>query len=649
MQESYRADIDGLRAVAVAAVVLFHARLGVPGGFTGVDVFFVISGYLITRIIRADIADGSFSLVKFWERRARRIFPALAAVVVACLGAGYFLLLPFGLEVLGQTVLTLVGLSSNIFFWQTNHYFSASAKENPLLHTWSLSVEEQYYLLYPLLLCFLLARGRRFAFVGLASICAASFLCSIFWLRIDSSGAFYMLPSRAWELGLGALVALGSNRTGRLWREGAAWTGLALIVGSFFVYTKHTPFPGWAALPPVAGTALIIWAGVGAENGKQLPLVSRLLSAKALVGIGLLSYSLYLWHWPFFAFHRYLQGQPPSFFPSIAYVACAVVLSVASYQWIEQPIRRRVLLSSRRGIFALWLAGSALLAVIGVVLAKTDGAPWRLSEGARDLATANGQKLNALFGESSGEDGSYKATLGQKDAAMCVFVWGDSQAMTLAPAFDQAGKELGVRVEVRARPGTAPVENWKSAQNGTRPAFEMQAFNEGAREEIRALQSEGVLLGVVFVLKWCINVVREPALEEWNPPAGFAEALGETVASLRRHGVSVAVFEESPVFEIEVPKALALHEFLGTAPLQRRSEDVDRFRAVYAPVRKALPADIVLVDPAPSLVANDGFVRLKSADGLVLFSDQNHLSPAGARELAPLVKDVIRKLESISQ
>lgn len=646
MQQSYRPDIDGLRALAVAAVILFHARLGVPGGFTGVDVFFVISGYLITRLISADIEAGSFSLVKFWERRARRIFPALAAVVVACLVAGYFFLLPFGFEVLGQTVLTLVGLSSNVFFWQTNHYFSASAKENPLLHTWSLSVEEQYYLLYPLLLVFLLARGRNAAFFVLTLICTASFACSILWLRLDSSGAFYMLPSRAWEMGLGALVALGTNRCGRMWREWSAWIGLVLIVASFFVYTKHTPFPGWAALPPVAGTALIIWAGAGADNGSRLPVVNRLLSAKVLVTIGLLSYSLYLWHWPFFAFHRYVYGQPPSLFPSLAYVFCAVVLSVASYRWIEQPIRRRAWLSSQRGIFLFWLGGSAILAAVGVVLAKTDGAPWRMSEATRDLATTNGQKLNALFGAPGKENGSYAATLGQTDAAKCVLIWGDSQAMALAPAFDQAGKNLGIRVEIRARPGTAPVENWKSAQPGSRPAQEMQAFNKAAREEIRALQSEGVLRGVVFAFKWCINVVREPALEEFNPPSGFGEALCETLASLRNEGVNVAVFRETPVFPIEVPKALALHEFLGTAQLELPSGDVESFGSIYAPVLDTLPEGIVVADPVPSLSGEGGLIRTQGPDGLVLFSDRNHLSPAGAGQLVPLVEDVLRKLES---
>jgi len=258
---NYRADVDGLRAVAILGVILFHANLGVPGGFAGVDVFFVISGFLITRIVASEITAGSFSLLRFWERRARRIVPALAVVVVACLTAGYFLLLPFGFEVLGQTALSVVLLSSNFFFWKTNNYFSPDAKENPLLHTWSLGVEEQFYLLYPLLLLLLVPRGKIMAVAGLSAICAASLWCSVSWLSSYPVAAFYLLPSRAWEMGLGGLVALHGCRLRGWQRECLSWGGLLAVLASFALLSRYTPFPGWAALPAVAGTALVIWAG----------------------------------------------------------------------------------------------------------------------------------------------------------------------------------------------------------------------------------------------------------------------------------------------------------------------------------------------------------------------------------------------------
>ena len=223
----YRADIDGLRAIAVIGVVLFHAGLGVGGGFVGVDVFFVISGFLITSLILRDLDRGSFSIVDFWERRARRIFPALAVVVIVTLIAGWFLMLPFGFQVLGQSAVALTVFASNMQFWRTSGYFDPAAEENPLLHTWSLSVEEQFYLVVPLLLLLVFAlRFQRRLGLILGVGVVASFLVSVYWVDRDPKGAFYLLPSRAWELGAGSLLVLARPASNSALRELMAWLGL---------------------------------------------------------------------------------------------------------------------------------------------------------------------------------------------------------------------------------------------------------------------------------------------------------------------------------------------------------------------------------------------------------------------------------------
>ncbi|MDB4538084.1 acyltransferase, partial [Akkermansiaceae bacterium] len=308
---TYRPDIDGLRAVSVLGVVLFHAGAPVTGGFAGVDVFFVISGYLITGILIREMGENRFSIVRFWERRIRRILPVLFCVTLVTLIAGALLMLPFGFQVVGQSSVAVFLMASNIQFYRTTGYFDPSAEENPLLHTWSLSVEEQFYLVLPLLLL-LVFRLRMQRNLGpmIWLVIAGSLGISVFWLARDSAMSFYLLPSRAWELAVGSLLAARMpSEAGKGVKFWGGWAGLALIVATFFVYTPETPFPGFAAMVPVAGAALVIWAGVGSGHRHG---VGRWLSCRPLVAVGLASYSFYLWHWPFFAFHRYITSNSPS-------------------------------------------------------------------------------------------------------------------------------------------------------------------------------------------------------------------------------------------------------------------------------------------------------------------------------------------------
>ena len=281
---SYRPEIDGLRALAVIAVIMFHAKIALSGGYLGVDVFFVISGYLITSLIIKELQKGTFTFVAFWERRIRRIVPATSVMVVAVIVAGWFLLLPNEYVALGKSAMALAAIVANIYFWRdTNSYF-ANGEEMPLLHTWSLAVEEQFYLIMPLFLvvAFNLSapRGRLLLPIVILSM-FGSLAASIYGVAVFPGAAFYFLPSRAWELLIGSILALipaGWILSNRLARETVTYAGLASIVAPCLFYTKDTPFPGLAAVVPCAGTAAIIWANTIGSSGMSLTTAGALLT-----------------------------------------------------------------------------------------------------------------------------------------------------------------------------------------------------------------------------------------------------------------------------------------------------------------------------------------------------------------------------------
>lgn len=375
----YRREVDGLRALAVVPVILFHAGIaGFSGGFVGVDIFFVISGYLITSIICNELAAGTFTIAGFYERRIRRILPALFFVILACLPFAWWLLLPHELMAFGRSIIAVVVFVSNILFWQESDYFAADSELIPLLHTWSLAVEEQYYVLFPLLLMFCWKLGMRWLLTLIALLAALSLGLAIAMASgwgDDPAANFYLLPSRVWELMAGAACAFYLRHAPVL--EGAlgqalSLLGLLLIVGSIIWLDNTFPFPGIYAIPPVLGTALII---ISAHANSW---VGRLLSLKALVGIGLLSYSAYLWHQPMFAFARlYLADEPP-LMTMLGLSALAFVLAFISWRFVEKPFRNRHNFS-RRQIFSIALVGSSILILLGIAFMLMEGMPERFA------------------------------------------------------------------------------------------------------------------------------------------------------------------------------------------------------------------------------------------------------------------------------
>ncbi|MDZ7752521.1 MAG: acyltransferase family protein [Gammaproteobacteria bacterium] len=364
----YRPEIDGLRAVAVLPVMLFHGGFeGFGGGFVGVDVFFVISGYLITSIILADKEKGRFSLLTFYERRARRILPALFFVMVACLPLAWTLLGPSELKDFSQSLFSVVFFASNFLFWIESGYFDAAAELKPLLHTWSLAVEEQFYLVFPLLLMLFWRLGRKAIFIGVTVIGAASLALAEAWASSFPSAGFFLLPTRAWELMLGALAAIyftssvgQTHRLGKnpLANDALSWLGLVLILASVLVFNEELPFPSVYTLAPTLGTLLIILFSSPATTS------GRLLGSGLLVGLGLISYSAYLWHQPLFVFARHYNAVEPRPEVFAGLIVITIFLAYLSWHYIERPFRGKNRIGRKR-VFQFAVAGSCIFAIGG--------------------------------------------------------------------------------------------------------------------------------------------------------------------------------------------------------------------------------------------------------------------------------------------
>ena len=372
---TYRPEIDGLRAISVVSVVLFHAEFaGFGGGFVGVDVFFVISGFLITRILIEENLAGDFSLARFYERRARRILPALYVVVAASFAAALYLMLPSGLTEFSGSAIAALLFASNLYFWRYNDYFGPSAAEEPLIHTWSLGVEEQYYLLFPVLILVLwrLGIGRVAALIAAATLASLAF-SEVLWRHFPEMN-FYLLPSRAWQIGVGSLGAFLWHRTGgmpvpRRVGEAAAALGLALVVASVLLLDAGTPTPSLAGAGPVVGAVLVLlFATRGTITG-------RLLGLRPMVWIGLASYSAYLWHQPLFAFARIATDAALGIGTSLALCVLTFLLAWATLVLVERPFRNRAFLT-RRQVFA-----GASRRDAGAAGGRRDGASDRRPEG----------------------------------------------------------------------------------------------------------------------------------------------------------------------------------------------------------------------------------------------------------------------------
>ena len=640
---AYRPDIDGLRAVAVGTVVLFHAHLGLfPGGFVGVDVFFVISGYLITSIIARELDTGTFSLLSFYERRIRRIFPALLVVIATCLAVGAWRMTPRHYNSLAESALAAIGFHSNIYFADKAGYFMPSAETLPLLHTWSLGVEEQFYVVAPLLLM-ALWRHRTSVLPVLTVLTAVTLVASIWGTTRDSDTAFYMPHTRAIELMIGMALGVGlvpAVRSQAL-RQILSALGFLMIVASACLYTSATPFPGAAALVPCLGSALIIHCS-GGTYGTSL--VGRLLATPPTVWLGKISYSLYLWHWPIFAFAAYEWGELPVA-GRLALIAASVVLAAATYRWVEQPARTsRIVLTPER-VFAAGLGSAAVVAAVAGVVKGTHGLPMRLSPEVAAIerrASVGGQRASRCGANMRGKIDA-ACPLGRSDVKPTVLVWGDSHAWMLAPTLDAVGKELGLGISLVTRSGCPGLLD--SGRHGLGKKKCASAYQAQLDEVLKL----GTIQHVVLISRWQTVAAGKALTEELSArvPAPSPEeharrtraletSFDRTLAYFREIALRVTVLGPVPDLPVHLPTAMTKasmrgHQFALAYDFQDFSE---RHRGVLRLMKKAEgQARVDVIQPA-QVLCPAGACRFWD-NNMPFYRDDDHLSERGGEELRP--------------
>lgn len=606
--------------MAILPVLCFHAGFGFPGGYVGVDVFFVISGFLITHVIQNEINRGTFSLVTFWERRVRRLFPALALVVAATIVAGYFLLLPADFRELGQSVVAQALLSANIFFWRESGYFAGPSELKPLLHLWSLAVEEQFYLLLP---PFLMIRWQpRFRLAALFAMLVASFAWSTYSSTEYPSASFFLLPSRACELLIGVLLAQLQDRIRLSHRvaEFLGFFGLALIAAACFGYSSTTTFPGFAAIPPCIGAAAIIASG----GRTPATLVQRLLSTSPFVMLGLLSYPLYLWHWPLFAYANYLKFEPLSTTTRLALVAASIAGAGFSYAVVEQPVRRRQVLPSRRSIFATVAVGTTALFAAGMFIDRQGGmrdrfpeVVWRAADARNDKNPQ--RKLRHDLPLSTLRGGLPRLGDPEDQRPPVLAVIGDSHADALMPVLDALCREWHVPAVAVSRSATVPL-----FCDGSEPNAQKREFQNVVRQQLEKAES---LRHVLLVARWSHHSSRVMNREN----------LRRTVDALVERGKTVWLFRQVPEQTTSLPRALALSLKWNRdlAPATRTLDEYIRERSGQDSLLPEMSGTRVFVlDPLGVFYPDGGNCRVMD-DGRPFYIDDDHLSVFGAMQLKP--------------
>jgi peptidoglycan/LPS O-acetylase OafA/YrhL len=442
----YRPEIDGLRAVAVVPVILFHADVpGFGGGFIGVDVFFVVSGYLITTICHSEMGAGQFSFLRFYERRARRILPALFLVMAATIPFAWLWLLPMDMVSLSKSLIAVSWFSSNFLFWKESGYFDAATPLKPLLHTWSLAIEEQFYVIFPLLL-FWAERRRKAILPALAMVTVVSLTLAQIVSPRHQSEAFYLLHTRAWELAIGAMLAIGQKRITAFFETRPALqatvsaSGLLFIVAAVFLLNGELPYPSFYTLLPTAGAAMFL------ATASQRDFAGRLLSRKPFVLTGMVSYSAYLWHQPIFALARQQGYEEPGLATFALLILLTGVLAILSWRFVEKPFRETR--NRPTPIFVFALAGIVGFTCFGALGIERAGFASRLAKNVEWESI--GQKVHTIgdvcdLAKAEGYAGVRVCTFGDAAAKTTVALYGDSHAEALSYELDRTFRQHHVR------------------------------------------------------------------------------------------------------------------------------------------------------------------------------------------------------------
>jgi peptidoglycan/LPS O-acetylase OafA/YrhL len=615
LSNAKRSDIQTLRAIAVLSVIAFHAFPDlVPGGFVGVDIFFVLSGYLITQSIIGEINKSNFTVADFYRRRIRRIFPALFTMLGTTLVVGWFILDPEQLQKLGRNVVAAALFSSNFDFAITTGYFDGGASTKPLLHTWSLAVEEQFYIFYPLLLVFIFRFRREWLIPCLVLIAVISLALSEFMLSRWPSPAYYLSPPRFYELLIGAVLAARSHpsKLGLLTRSWLTSAGLAAVFIPIFYYTETTRFPGFAALLPCIGTAAIIAAGT--ENNGW---VSRLMSFKPVTAIGDWSYSLYLWHWPLLVYVALAWPNEPPAFVIVITLVVTFILSWLSFRFLEQPAARMPLRSTP----FLSIGTSAIMVAVvgGGILMVLGGAPGRFDEGAsKQLQVAsdiNPKRDECHSGERHVLSYTEGCIFGDLDQYPSTVVWGDSHGAELSVAMGEIAKRYGDSIRELTFSACPPTSDVRFP---ARPSCD--EYNDRILEAISAdTQVTDVVLAAYFTA--------------YGQDDAVVRGFSDVARKLRAAGKAVTIILPIPTMTFTPPARVA-----AAMRYNMPTNNIGRTYASYLAENSAIRDELKrlantigakIEDPAQVLCA-DGFCHAFDPAYGTLYFDNVHLGLAGA-------------------
>ncbi len=639
--DSYRPEIDGLRALAVIPVILFHADVKLfSGGYAGVDVFFVISGYLITRLLLKEISSGHFSYSSFYRRRARRILPALFTVMLFCLPVAWLVLLPQDMADFGESLIAVSVFLSNVYFHGESGYFAVSTHFQPLNHTWSLAVEEQYYILFPILLSLLLRKGRKNLVVVLTCICCISLILSEWRIRHAPDSAYYLLQYRAWELLMGALLVFVSplfdnGRSGvkrfLLLSQLASMTGIVLILGTVLLYSDSTAFPGLSALPPTLGAAAVI---LFATPGTW---VHRILSTRYLVAIGLVSYSAYLWHQPIFAFIRHSQQQSPSIQLMLMASLCTFIPAYLSWKYVELPVRH-----GRKIRPSLFVPACCVIAagfvVAGGYAYSSDGVKNRFTGAVKQAIDTAAHSPNRKECHTDSDDALKQTTPCQYfNSSPSWAVIGDSHAVELAYALALALENEGDGVQQHSL--TACALNYAPQHDD-----ECSIWTERSVRQILQVPS---IKNVVVSLRTTAPMHGThrgvyPQFPAYNTDDGRASIWHSLITLMNvfiEQGKNVVFVIQAPEVRKDIHYLLREISLGESTPVsiprqwwnQRIRYITDRLSDLDESVR--------IIDPADKFC--DSVNCYAVLDGESLYFDDHHMSVAGASRIANLILEKV--------
>lgn len=648
---TYRQDIDGLRALAVLPVLFFHGGFEFfKGGYVGVDIFFVISGFLITSIILKESKTQTFSLLNFYERRARRILPALFFVMLVCIPFSWFWLPPSDLESFGGSLISTSTFWSNVFFWKESGYFGVISELKPLLHTWSLAVEEQYYVLFPIFMIIFWRFGIRFITLFLLGVFLFSLSLAEFGSNNYPEASFYLLPTRGWELLIGVFLAIYLEEKTQIRslyiNQTLSILGICMIFGSIIIFDDSTPFPGLYALLPTVATALLILCSVPGT------IVYSILCNRILVSTGLMSYSIYLWHQPILSFARHRSIDHLSDFELVALLLFSILMGYVSWKWIERPFRNRKV-TSRGFIFSFAIFGIISLSLIGYIFKNGNGYSERVHFSEELTKSFERPKFEQCFDFSF--DGislenhlekDWFCNLGvRKDSTDALF-FGDSHSLSFRDTVEEISHKAGLKIVYAGLSACLPFQD---------VYMELRGNCNLLNQMILKLIEEYNIKKVILSARWShyltgtyygedgflISEKREgPYLVE-NRKNVFEKSLQITINKLKKLNVEIHILGQPPTqyFDAESIYFKQAKSFGNLSSFSVKRKDFEKLTKMQDKLFSEQDANIHYYNLVNTF-CDKKVCRVGTKD-LSFYFDDDHLSNHGARQVKPLLESIL--------